>query len=104
MEKFLDWNTLSDYVTFIGIVFSIVAFSKNLPWIKSIPTRLWSFIISFFLLIVVNIHGATFNFFDLILYAINAILISASTNGIADANNKNKEANNYENNTEFSNK
>lgn len=86
MEEFLTWDILKDYVSFVGIVFSIVAFTKNLPFIVAIPTRLWSFIISFLLLVIVNIHSLTFNWFDLILYGINAILISASANGIADAN------------------
>lgn len=88
MEQFLTWEMISDYVTFVGIVFSIVAFTKNTWLINKIPTRLWSFIISFLLLILVNIHSSTFEFFDLVVYAINAILISSSANGIADANNK----------------
>lgn len=88
MEQFLTWEVLSDYVTFVGIVFSIVAFTKNAIGIKLIPTRLWSFIVSLFLLIVVNIHNATFEMFDIVMYAINAIMISSSANGIADANNK----------------
>ena len=88
MEQFLTWEMLSDYVTFVGIVFSIVAFTKNGPLIKLIPTRLWSFIVSFFLLIFVNAHNATFEWFDLIIYGINAIMISASANGISDANSK----------------
>ena len=88
MEQFLTWEMLSDYVTFVGIVFSIVAFTKNGPLIKLIPTRLWSFIVSFILLSLVNLHSATFEWFDIVIYAINAIMISASANGISDANNK----------------
>ena len=88
MEQFLTWEMLSDYVTFVGIVFSIVAFTKNAIGIKLIPTRLWSFIVSFFLLTLVNLHSATFEWFDLIIYGINAIMISASANGISDANSK----------------
>ena len=88
MEQFLTWEMLQDYVTFVGIVFSIVAFTKNAPVIKLIPTRLWSFIVSFSLLSIVNIHSGTFEWFNLVLYGINAIMISASANGIADANSK----------------
>ena len=88
MEQFLTWEVLSDYVTFVGIVLAIVAFTKNAIGVKLIPTRLWSFIVSLFLLIVVNIHNATFEMFDIVMYAINAIMISSSANGISDANNK----------------
>ena len=88
MEQFLTREMISDYVTFVGIVFSIVAFTKNAWLINKMPTRLWSFIVSFLLLILVNIHSSSFEWFDLIVYGINAILISSSANGIADANNK----------------
>ena len=88
MEQFLTWDVLKDYATFIGIVFSIVAFTKNIPLISSIPTRLWSFLVSFLLLVIVNLHDTTFVAFDLVIYFINAILISASANGIADVNSK----------------
>ena len=88
MEQFLTWEMISDCVTFVGIVFSIVAFTKNAWVINKIPTRLWSFVVAFLLLIVTNIHSNSFEWFDLIIYAINAIIISSSANGIADANAK----------------
>jgi hypothetical protein len=88
MEQFLTWEMLQDYVTFVGIVLAVVAFTKEIPGIKLIPTRLWSFIVSFSLLSIVNIHSGTFEWFNLVLYGINAIMISASANGIADANSK----------------
>lgn len=88
MEQFLTWDVLKDYVSFVGIVFSIVAFTKQAPLIKRIPTRLWSFIVTIILLLLVNLHNSTFVYWDIVLYIINAILISSSANGIADANNK----------------
>lgn len=88
MEQFLTWDILKDYVTFVGIVFTIVAFTKNAWLIKNIPTRLWSFIVSFSLLLVVNLRAGTFVNWDIVLYIVNAIMISASANGIADANSK----------------
>ena len=88
MEQFLTWEMLEDFVTFVGIVLTVVAFTKEIPGIKLIPTRLWSFIVSFILLTLVNLHSATFEWFDLVIYGINAIMISASANGIADANSK----------------
>lgn len=88
MEQFLTWEMLGDFVTFVGIVLTIVAFTKEIPGIKLIPTRLWSFIVSFILLTLVNLHSGSFEWFDLIIYTINAIMISASANGISDASNK----------------
>lgn len=86
MEQFLTWDILKDYASFVGIVFSIVAFTKNAWPIKKIPTRCWSFIVTLILLILTNLHSNTFEFFDIVIYGINAILISSSANGIADAN------------------
>ena len=88
MEQFLTWDVLKDYVTFVGIVLTVVAFTKNAWLIKMIPTRLWSFIVSFLLLLIVNLRAGTFLYWDIVLYIINAIMISASANGIADANAK----------------
>lgn len=86
MEQFLTWDILKDYVTFVGIVFSVVAFTKNAWLINKMPTRLWSFIVAFTLLVLTNLHSNTFELFDIVIYGINAILISSSANGIADAN------------------
>ena len=72
----------------MGIVLSVTAFTKNAPLIKKIPTRFLSFSIAFALLTLVNLQAGTFQNWDIVLYAINAIMISASANGIADANSK----------------
>lgn len=90
MDNFLTWEVLRDYVTFVGIVFSVVAFTKNIPFIKLIPTKAWSVIISFCLLLAINIHSGTFEWWDIIIYFINAILISAGANGLADINGGDK--------------
>jgi hypothetical protein len=88
MEQFLTWEMLGDYVTFVGVILTVVAFTKEMPIIKLIPTRLWSFIVSFVLLSLVNLYNGTFEWIHLAIYAINAIMMSASANGISDANNK----------------
>jgi hypothetical protein len=90
MEQFLTWDMLKDYTTFVAIVFSIVAVTKNVWLIKSIPTRLWSIIVSFSLLLIVNLRAETFIYWDLVLYFVNAITISLGANGLADMNS-NKE-------------
>lgn len=73
----------------MGLVLSITAVTKNAPLLKAIPTRLLSFLYAFCLLVLVNIHNATFECFDLVIYAVNAIMIASSANGISDANSKN---------------
>ena len=88
MEQFLTWEMLKDFPTFVSIVFTIVAVTKNFWIIKKIPTRLWSIIVSFVLLALVNLQANTFTYWDIVLYVINSISISLTANGLADINNK----------------
>lgn len=86
MENFLTWEILNDYASFVGIVFSMVAVTKELPLIKKIPTRVWSFILSFILLALVHLKSGTYTHWDIVIYLTNAIMISLTTNGLADVN------------------
>lgn len=88
MEQFITWEILATYTSFITIVFMVVEFTKELPLIKKIPTKYWSFIISFILLTVVNLVGNTFNLVDLVLYALSSISISLGANGLSDFSTK----------------
>lgn len=88
MEQFLTWEMLKDFPTFVSIVFTIVAVTKNFWIIKKIPTRLWSIIVSFVLLALVNLQANTFTYWDIVLYVINSISISLTANGLSDINNK----------------
>lgn len=82
---------LTDFPTFVGIVLTLTAFTKGLPLIDKIPTRFWSFVISFGVLLAFNLRANTFTTWDILMYAINAVMISSSANGISDINNKKKE-------------
>lgn len=88
MDNFVTWDILKDFVIFVSYVFLIVNFTKEMPFIKDIRTKYFSALVAFVLLIVVNLHGGTFELWDLVVYALSAILISVSSNGIADFNNK----------------
>lgn len=88
MEQFINWEILKTYTTFVAIVFMVVEFIKNLKYIKKIETKYLSFIVSFFLLIIVNIESGNFSFIDLVLYALSGISISLGANGLSNFNNK----------------
>ncbi len=92
-NNFVVWSDLNDYLTFVSISFICVQLVKELNFLKQIPTRLVSIIISFFLLILVNIQGGTFIPLDLVIYLISAIIISTTASGIADATIKFKSKN-----------
>ncbi len=90
MDDFFTWETLLSYVNFISIVYMVVEFTKEMKRIKQIPTKYWSFFISFFLLICLHLANKDFYWKDIIPYLLTSISISLGTNGLSDFNNKNK--------------
>ena len=88
MEQFITWEILTTYATFISVVYMVVEFTKELGFIKNIPTKYWSFIVAFLLLTIVNAVMGTFKFVDLILYALSSISISLGANGLSNFNSK----------------
>ena len=92
MENFLTWEVLETYTSFVATVYMVVEFTKEIKFIKKIPTRIWSFLVAFLLLIILNLVIKNFKLVDLVLYAITAISISLGSNGLSDSNKKlNKE-------------
>lgn len=90
MENFMTWETLLTYTTFVSTVFMVVEFTKELPIIKKIPTKFWSFLISLGLLIIVNIVMKEFQWMDIVLYALSSMAISLGSNGLSNFNDKKK--------------
>ena len=86
MDMFITWETLRDYSLLLGVIFMVVEFTKELPIIKKIPTKYFSAIVTFVLLIIVNLDGMTFRLWDIVLYALSAITISLASNGLANFN------------------
>lgn len=90
MEEFLTWEVLTTYTSFVSIVFMIVEFTKELKFIKKIPTKYWSFLISFALLVLTNIVMGSFRYVDIVLYILTSISISLGSNGLSNFNEENE--------------
>lgn len=86
MDQFMTWEMLGDYAIFVLAVFEIVAVTKNAWMIKDIPTRVWSIIVAFILLTVVDLHAGTFKLWNIVMHLLNGIFISLNANGLADIN------------------
>lgn len=93
MENFMTWETLLTYTTFVSTIFMVVEFTKELPFIKKIPTKYWSFLISLGLLIIVNVVMKNFKWEDIVLYALSSMAISLGSNGLSNFNKKGSETN-----------
>lgn len=86
MDAFLTWDVLITFSGLVGAVYMITEFTKDLKLINKIPTKYWSFLISFFLLVVTNLVIGKFEPKELVLCAINAIVVSLSANGLSNFN------------------
>ena len=90
MENFLTWDVLTTYASFVSIVFMTVEFTKELKFINKLPTKYWSFFISFALLLITNLVLGSFKLEDVILYLLTSISISLGSNGLSNFNNGGK--------------
>lgn len=88
IEQFVTWEMLRDFALLIGIVLTATQFIKNLPGIRKIPTKYLAWIIAFILIILTNIQSKSFTGLDIVLYALSAMFISTSANGIHDMGKK----------------
>jgi hypothetical protein len=87
LENFVTWETLAVFGSLVTVSFVIVEFIKDLPLVKKIKTKYLSWFVALGLMVITNIVLGTFVAVDLVLYAISAILISMSANGLSDFNN-----------------
>lgn len=88
MNDFLTWETLLSYTNFISIVYMVVEFTKEIKIIKRIPTKYWSFFVSFILLIFIHFAINNFCFKDIIIYLLTSIVVSLGSNGLSSFNKK----------------
>ena len=87
LDNFVTWETLAVFGSLVTVSFVIVEFIKDLPLVKKIKTKYLSWFVALGLMVITNLVLGTFIPVDLVLYAISAILISMSANGLSDFNN-----------------
>ena len=79
--EFFDWNMLGTYAgaaTAVGILTEI---TKNIPFIKKIPTLAWSYILALIVLLAAMIFGEGFTAEAAGLAVFNAAVVSLASNG-----------------------
>lgn len=92
-EKFIVWEMLTEFATFVAILYMIVGFTKDLPLIRKIRTKYYACVISFIMLILINLHFGTFEWQDTFIYLLSSIVITYTTKGVVE-DNKQKKVNN----------
>lgn len=88
IEDFITSDMLKDYAMLVTIVFAVVQFTKELGYLRKIPTRLYSAVIA--LLIIAYRYLLFYEFVPahIPLYIFTAIFISATANGVYDLASK----------------
>lgn len=82
--EFKDFLTIDYISTFMGTVvvtMLIVQFLKELPGIKKMPTRYFTFLVAFFNIVMCSVLTNTFTLVGLYLMFINAMLVTFTATG-----------------------
>lgn len=86
MDNFITWENMLNYTTFVAILYMAVEFTKDIPYIKKIPTKYWSCILSIVMITLTNLATGNFVFKDILLYILTSISISLGANGLSNFN------------------
>ena len=82
VEQFLTWGDLATYGGAVMAVLIITEFTKDLPGIRRIPTRLWAYMIALVLLVTATVFtGDRVRAEDILLSIINAVLVTMAAVG-----------------------
>jgi len=82
MDRFFTWTDLVTYGGAVMAVLIITEFTKDLPGIRRIPTRLWAYLVALVLLLPAIIFTAdALQAEDIMLCFINAVIVAMAAVG-----------------------
>ncbi len=81
-ERFLTWSDLVTYGGAVMAVLIITEFTKDLPGIRRIPTRLWAYVVALLLLVTATVFTADMvRAEDVLLCFVNGVIIAMAAVG-----------------------
>ena len=81
-EHFFTWGDLVTYGGAVMAVLIITEFTKDLPGIRKIPTRIWTYLVALVLLVPAAVFTAdTIRAEDVLLCLVNAVLVAMAAVG-----------------------
>ena len=81
-ERFLTWGDLATYGGAVMAVLIITEFTKDLPGIRRIPTRLWAYLVALVLLTAAAVFTAdTIRAQDILLCLVNGVIVAMAAVG-----------------------
>lgn len=87
-ESFFDWPSLGTYAGATLAVMVVVEFTKDLPGIKAIPTRLWAYIMAVVVLILSTVFTGQVDAPTVFLCLFNAVIVAMAAVGGYDITHK----------------
>ena len=79
--EFFTWDMLGSYGGAILCVALVTQLTKELPYIKQIPTQLWSYILAVLILLCSQLFTGKFTTSSAVLCLFNGVTISLAANG-----------------------
>ena len=81
-DRFFTWGDLITYGGAVMAVLIITEFTKDLPGIRRIPTRLWAYLIALVLLVLAAVFTAEeLRAEDVLLCFVNGVLVAMAAVG-----------------------
>ena len=81
-EQFFTWGDLVTYGGAVMAVLIITEFTKDLPGIRRIPTRLWAYLIALVLLVLAAVFTADeLRAEDILLCFVNGVIVAMAAVG-----------------------
>ena len=81
-ERFFTWGDLVTYGGAVMAVLIITEFTKDLPFIRRIPTRLWAYLVALVLLVLAAVFTADeLKAEDILLCLINGVIVAMAAVG-----------------------
>ncbi|MDR1755088.1 MAG: hypothetical protein LBR74_09380 [Eubacterium sp.] len=81
MTEFLTWDILVTYGGSLAAVMMLTQFTKGLNFIKSIPTQVWSYVLTLVVLYPAQFFTGVLNLESAVLTIFNGVIISLAANG-----------------------
>ena len=78
---FVSWSTLATYAESLTMVTIITQLTKELGFIKKIPTQIWSYIISLIVLYMAYFFIGDLDLSNAFLIPFNSMIVTLASNG-----------------------
>ena len=81
-ERILTWGDLATYGGAVMAVLIITEFTKDLPGVRRIPTRLWAYLVALVLLVLAAVFTADeLRAGDILLCFVNGVVVAMAAVG-----------------------